>query len=572
MIFLTLSGYPSKRKKEEEGLKVTVMNPDLPMQRSVRLLVADKEAVSCKASLYLAIVEVGQKQAYIFGSKLLADNVKRSAAIRYVTEELYLECNLTEDHLFYAGGGHSVFWFSSHAEAQAAMRLLCRKAYCNYDSMMVFTHIMRCDMDKTPGDNLLQLMAELEAKKSLRAAAFYCKDVGIERLNLVDYSPDIIFEGERAEEGKQSVFGQKKEPNKFDELAGKDNFLAIVHLDGNSMGKKVSEIAQACGDDWWDCRREHQQFSKRVDSSFQKALEATVRQVETWQQEGKLASLGFTAESKYHPIRCVIAAGDDICFITPASIGISCARFFMKQLSPPLRGGEINQPQQPECFSACAGVVMIHKKMPFYQAYQLSEALCSSAKQYAAQLREREADRGNTRNAQWASASTAQRESMLRQDRISTIDWSIVFGQLPESLSALNKQYVAKDSGSGKTMDDPISRMTMRPLSVIGGEADSCRTCEQFDKVNEWISNKKYFPSSKVKALRQAIANGEETLKYQVRTSSLSKLLDDKAVGFPSYVCHQEEEDGFPVWEKRCLYFDPIEVMDHYLALEVENP
>jgi len=535
------------------------------------ILAADGNAESRKASLYLAIVEVGQKQAYIFGSKRLADNVKRSGAIRYVTEELYLECNLTEDHLFYAGGGHSVFWFDSREEAQTAMRLLCRKAYCDYDGMMVFTYIMRCDMDKTPGDNLLQLMAELEAKKSLRAAAFYCKDVGIECLNLVDYSPDILFTGERPKEGKLPEFGQKKEPNEFDELTGEDNFLAIVHLDGNSMGKKVAEIAKACGDQWEECRREHQQFSQRVDNAFQKAMEATVRQVEAWQQEGKLASLGFTAESKYHPIRSVIAAGDDICFITPASIGLSCARYFIKQLTPSLRGDEINQPQQPECFSACAGVAMIHKKMPFYQAYQLSEALCGSAKRYAAQLRERETDEGDTRNAQWASASAAQRESMLRQDRISTIDWSIVFGQLPESLSALNKQYVAKDSGSGETEDDPISLITMRPLSVIGGEKDSCRTCEQFDKVNKRICNKA-FPSSKVKALRPAIANGEEALKYQVRMSSLSKLLDDKEERFHPYVCRKEEEDGFPIWVKRCLYFDPIEVMDHYLALEVENP
>lgn len=532
-------------------MKVTATNPDLP--------------------IYLAIVEVGQKQAYIFGSKRLADNVKRSAAIRYVTEALYLECHLTEERLFYAGGGHSVFWFDSRDEARAAMRLLCRKAYCDYGGMLVFTHIMRCDRGKTPGDNLLQLMAELEAKKSLRAAAFFCKDVGIERLNPVDYSPDIILPGARPKEGKAPEFGRKKEPNEFDELTGKDNFLAIVHLDGNSMGKKVAEIAKACGDQWEDCRRKHRQFSQRVDSSFQNALEATVRQVEAWQQEGKLASLGFTAESTYHPIRCVIAAGDDICFITPASLGISCARYFMRQLTPPPRGDETSLSRQPECFSACAGVAMVHKKTPFYQAYQLSEALCSSAKRYAAQLREREADRGNTRNAQWVSASAAQRDSMLRQDRIATIDWRIVFGQLPESLSALNKQYVAKDSGSGETADDPLSLITMRPLSVIGGEADSCRTCEQFDKMNKRLCHKA-LPASKIKALRPAIASGEETLKYQLQMSSLSSLLDDKEERLPAYVCREEEENGSPVWVKRCLFFDPIEVMDHYLALEVEHP
>ena len=37
-------------------------------------------------------------------------------------------------------------------------------------------------------------------------------------------------------------------------------------------------------------------------------------------------------------------------------------------------------------YTACAGVVMVSEKYPFYRAYQTSEQLCDNAKKYAAQL------------------------------------------------------------------------------------------------------------------------------------------------------------------------------------------
>lgn len=120
---------------------------------------------------YLAILEVSQKQAYIFGSKRLAENVARSEIIRYVTEELYQACGGTERHLVYAGGGHIILQFDgvtaedARTEGQALIRQVTRTAYGRF-GLEVFAKLMPYDERKTPGDNLDELIRQLERKRA----------------------------------------------------------------------------------------------------------------------------------------------------------------------------------------------------------------------------------------------------------------------------------------------------------------------------------------------------------------------------------------------------------------------
>ena len=75
---------------------------------------------------YLMILEVSQKQAYIFASTKLKDNIENSEAIVQVTDSRYLEDVAAraglhfsmEDNLVYSGGGHTVLEFPSEKIAK----------------------------------------------------------------------------------------------------------------------------------------------------------------------------------------------------------------------------------------------------------------------------------------------------------------------------------------------------------------------------------------------------------------------------------------------------------------------
>lgn len=74
------------------------------------------------------------------------------------------------------------------------------------------------------------------------------------------------------------------------------------------------------------------------------------------------------------PVRKIILAGDDVCFVTEGRIGLEAAKIFIEQL-----GSKTNK-QDHQGYTACAGVAIVHKKYPFYKAYETAEMLCSNAK------------------------------------------------------------------------------------------------------------------------------------------------------------------------------------------------
>ena len=104
----------------------------------------------------LMILEVSQKQAYIFASKKLRENAARSEDISYVTGsrffqsaagELYSE----EKNLVYAGGGHTVLQFDSQEAATAFARAVTEKAMEQFPGMELFVKQTDYDEAKTPG-------------------------------------------------------------------------------------------------------------------------------------------------------------------------------------------------------------------------------------------------------------------------------------------------------------------------------------------------------------------------------------------------------------------------------------
>lgn len=69
-------------------------------------------------SSVLSILEVSQKQAYIFAGNELKGNVDRSEEIAWVTSPAYFTGQVPDsgyqpENLVYAGGGHTVLEFSN---------------------------------------------------------------------------------------------------------------------------------------------------------------------------------------------------------------------------------------------------------------------------------------------------------------------------------------------------------------------------------------------------------------------------------------------------------------------------
>lgn len=473
---------------------------------------------------YLMILEVSQKQAYIFASRKLRDNLLRSEEIRFVTSpEFFKACcpdAYTDDNLVYVGGGHTVLQFADPARARSFAAAVTERVLRQFPEMELFVKLRHYDEEKTAGENLTLLSAALEEKKARRRASFARRSFGIdaEQKPVVSY-PAIPLPVNRAPAGWQLT-------NDGERLAGADNFLAVVHIDGNAMGARVQEIYRTAGNDWDACVAKLRQFSQSIDTHFSQAYNEMTAEL-----AAVLPSLGWDAQAHAFPVRKVIGAGDDVCFLTAGSLGLDCAVSFIRHLN-----GKRND-ADGKGYAACAGVVIVHKKYPFRTAYDLSEALCSNAKAFGA--------------------------SIDKTGGISAIDWHIEFGQLKDSLSKIREDYVTDDG----------ARLVMRPYAVSGSGVPAERQYDFFAAVLSQLRDcSKKLPRSKVKSLREAFKQGELETRLALRSSNMEELLYVGIEARSSDWLERAWKEGKLVKEvfytdpegvRRCLYFDAIEVMDH---------
>lgn len=500
----------------------------------------------------LMILEVSRKQDYIFASKKLRENAARSEEIAYVTDSAFFretagELYSPEKNLVYTGGGHTVLQFDDRETATRFARAVTSEAMTRFDGMELFVKQMPYDAERTPGENLMALTAALEEKKALRKSSFRRLSVGVEALDPVTYQPKLA-EKEAAPQRPELLPAPEgwKFPTQFQELTGEDNFIAVVHVDGNAMGKRVQDLYGERTASWDDCRASLQRFSSGIQADFERAFSETV--------DTLISGSELTPPTL--PIRPVILAGDDVCFVTAGKIGLESARVFLEHLTA-LKNAEDGKP-----YAACAGVALVHQKFPFHQAYDLAEELCSSAKRFGAELDP--------------------------AGRVSAMDWHIEFGQPKDSLSQIREDYQTEQifpSESGDAKAGKRGQMELRPVVVTAPEevpmekTGGVRTYRFFRGLCQAMKGEYGNTArSKIKDLRTAFKQGEEETRFFLRDQEVTELLDhaftaryqtwgEQAEQYRKLLDGQQELAKGP-FEKidgtmRCLFFDAIEMIDH---------
>lgn len=469
----------------------------------------------------LMILEVSQKQAYIFEPRELRENRRRSKQIERVTSpEYFLEVctagEYTEQNMVYSGGGHTVLQFEDAAQAKTFAQKISLQVLREYPQMELFIKQIPYDANLTPGQNLNRLTEALEKKKSLRRSSFRTVSMGIEK---------TVGQGGSADTEPRTFQGWKLTSD-TGRIANDGNFIAVVHIDGNAMGKRVQKIYDTCTSDWDVCVAKLRQFSEEIDRHFDEAYREMAQEL--------ITALEARQEDRWNerilPLRRLIAAGDDVCFVCTGYLGLECAARFLQHLSEKTNGADGQK------YSACAGVVLIHTKFPFRQAYDLSEALCSNAKVFAAK----------------------------QGEGISAIDYHIEFGQMKASLSAIRADYRTEDGGY----------LNLRPLAVVGQTAPECQYDFLTTLIDQMQQNQSGLARSKVKGLRTAFHQGEQESALALRMTNAGDLLyRGIEKRFPDWM-KRTLEGNAPAKEaffadsegkRRCLYFDAIEFADNTL-------
>lgn len=493
--------------------------------------------------LTVTVLDTTGIQSYIFGSNRLRENIGASYLVGRVTEVwveqiLHDEFEIknpeasikTQDiERVYAGGGNTVLLFKSAElaidftqklslkvlkEAPGINLVVAHRHNFEWDKDQLYDTVqemMKCDLDvkkrsRTPSSPLLGLGVTQDCNSTRLVAIDQSKKYS----SPADYpvSREIkaklkVAKNDESENANKDLrrqifrFPLKYEvPLDFDHFGrskGEISYIAVVHIDGNSMGKRFQEFGKGKSDqEYITCMR---QLSESVKQAGMNALEIVARAVvdgieDDVDQAGKPIKTfkkGFRIhEDKYLPFRPLVYGGDDVTFVCDGRIGLTLATQYLKEF-------ENQKAADGNPLTACAGVCIVKAHYPFARAYELSEALCRSAKKIA------------------------KHDRILDNERpepVSAIDWHIAASGLLGDLTEIReREYRSQDN----------KPLEMRPLLLAGNLGD-WRNWENFKSIIKEFEGEGWKDKrNKVKALREVLRRGPAATKefltaYQLET------------------------------------------------------
>lgn len=259
---------------------------------------------------------------------------------------------------------------------------------------------------------------------------------------------------------------------------GDESLLAIVYIDGNNMGAKVSECLGG-KKTYEECVNELRRFSADIQKNY---VDDRMKSIDEM-LEKKYGNREYAKKRRY-----VIYAGDEINFICNARDAYNVVKTYLTTL--------------PEGNSACAGIAVFHSHAPYADAYRIAEECCESGKSL---MKEKELSDACFVDVHYCQSGIGIELEKIREKEVGDIiskPWAI---SLPSDVD--ESEYVTT-----KTVELLVAELQKLGHSNIKGLAESARRGVVELKME----------------LNRIYAHSEEKPDFYLENTEGMKLTDDK--------------------------------------------
>lgn len=270
---------------------------------------------------------------------------------------------------------------------------------------------------------------------------------------------------------KRKAFPKQEDEKIFDNMVtdkGDSSILAIFHIDGNSMGKRIKNEMQGI-QDYGEAIAHMRRLSGEIAGGFRTAVD---------KMKSYMDSLAFFVkkDTRHKLYREIIVAGDDITFVCNAKIAVPAVEYFLKRI-----GDEGD-------FTACGGIAFFNSHFPFSDAYQVAEACCANAKKRA-----------------------KQKENRGAQDRIGNfLDFQICTNIRAAELDAYRDRHYKIEN------ELFIARPYYIPVAQNISQMNEINGRYSIEKLKYWGKFFHQMPRSKAKELRNIISMGKNEIQKKI--------------------------------------------------------
>lgn len=366
--------------------------------------------------MILSCYDIMGIQRFVFASNKMKENVGASVVVDIALSEWLIDCiPAVESHvlkdwkeaneftalkdsntaeILYIGGGNAVIAYDSKETYLKVNKAFSKKLLeetageLSYASAWVET-------TEVLSDDIKKLFEELTKTKQSKVPSLPLQGIAITREGMSDGLPALHknSDGEyisqssflKSEQGKkrkeylEKRFTGFKFPDTLDDLGmiEANNYIAVVHIDGNDMGKLIREaVSQKC--EYNSGVQMLRNLSKEISNIYMKAFRGMLDALNDEQKDENFAER-FKIKHGRVLIEPLVVNGDDITFVCDGRLGLALAQHFLKTISKSTV--DIYGSSYP--LSACAGISIVKAHFPFFRAYDLAEQLCSNAKRKA---------------------------------------------------------------------------------------------------------------------------------------------------------------------------------------------
>ena len=285
----------------------------------------------------------------------------------------------------YVGGGNLYILWKDKQTAITANRLLCKllreKGYSLFPACGLIHYTGKYDNDIRKLSDAFNRskeelppfmpMAVLPFTRVDRQTSFPVSRFETNADHAQEYLPEECWLKRKVND-ERIIVTDAKDPlgvSELDEMTekGTNSLLAVIHIDGNNMGERVSNTMSAHTNeplqDYGAAAEKIRIFSNSIQENLvTKPLEA----ISEWLKDHQKRA------------RIIVAGGDDVTLVCSAKIAFELVSEYFDTL---IKNNENKIKEgNMDIDTACAGMCIFHSHSPFATAYEIAEECCDNAK------------------------------------------------------------------------------------------------------------------------------------------------------------------------------------------------
>ncbi len=328
---------------------------------------------------YLYGASVQGIQGFIFQTNKLKDIIGASELVKNICDHIFMDEFSGNGKIVVLAAGNVKCIYDSEKECRNAVMKFPKRVMERVPGITISQAVVKWDgNDDTYREVCDELEKRLRTQRSRRPKSLVAGLMAMERsrttgLPAVETDSKSGFLDE-CTQSKRNALGEKNEAQlqlctdffgkkvyardvafDFSDLTRHNEWIAIVHADGNSLGEVVARKSGS--------PTEMRAFSQNLDSATKTAAQNACRVIEKNKHIDVVKA-----------IRPIILGGDDLTIVCSADIAVDFVQEYLRQFEME------SQKQIGDKLSACAGIAFIKSTYPFHYGYELAETLCSKAK------------------------------------------------------------------------------------------------------------------------------------------------------------------------------------------------